>query len=106
MAKIKSETLIDNMVDYLGDFIEKLHQKDPDAISAISDNLEELQEANENLLSELQEKEDWTQEDMMELCSINLLLAASMGVPDVDEDDNDNDETSDTSETSEASSDD
>jgi hypothetical protein len=95
MKKVTVDDLMSNMVDYIGDFIENLHKKDQAAIKVIISGVAELQDKLQTLTSELAQADEWTQEDMLELAAVNLLLAASMGIPETVDDNEPNEETPD-----------
>ena len=92
MKKVTTVDLLGNMIDFIGDFIESLHKKDKKAIEAIIANIEELQDKYQKLIGELDESDEWTQEDLMELAGITLLLAASMGIPETEDSDEENED--------------
>jgi len=84
MADITTDQLLDNMVDYIAEFITDLHKKDPAAVKVIEDNRDALSDKLEALTEELADSEELGQQDMMEFAALNLLLAASLGVPEVE----------------------
>jgi hypothetical protein len=95
--KATADDLMDNMISYVDEFIEGLHKKDQNAIAAIDENSADLQDKLETLMNELAEAEDWSQDDLIELASVSLLIATSMGATEdeTETEDNESDEESD-----------
>lgn len=94
-APISPDALLDNMIDYIAEFIINLHKEDPTAVKVIEDNRDALSDKLETLTEELADSEELNQADMMEFAALNLLLAASLGIPEIqNEDKNVSDEES------------
>lgn len=101
-----AEDLFDNMVHYVDEFIITLHKKDPSAIKMMQNSADELQDKLEALTEEIANSEEWTQDKLIELAAVSLLLSASMGVPDVEDGDDDEESEDDNEETTEDENDD